>query len=434
MVIIIKEEQLKDLPATPDPDVDLDAPPSYHHLEPSSSSSIRSHTRPTPPPLHPHRSTPSLTPSPCKSSPSSPNLAALIETKLEAGKSKLKLSLIDFLGGGTPQNTNDVKNMAYRSIRGVVKDSGAQQSVALIETCAEMCRAKGVNFSDILQEPCLEGHRALYWIIVSRPPPDQYGLLSAILKHSGPLSSEAIDEIRLACVQVGDQTLFNHFWRHPAYGALSGTDELLLGVTTPPDYVEVQEATANEIGTFIARFEITQFHKRMSVSKKISFEFIARGRLWCLKFYTTSEKRTATFGTWAISLSTINPSPPTWLDSRIIILGSRRKPSTQLPAWPLPKGSAGASLLSNSSQDLQREKPPIQFRLQTKSNQLQPSMSSRISVKAGRNELVAYFLENPASSGLQYSDSAYYSPDGCLHVMIEAQLVRPAAEPGCVIS
>jgi hypothetical protein len=424
MVIIIKEEQLKDLPATPDPDVDVDAPPSYHHLEPSSSSSIRSHTR-QPPPLHPHRSTISLTssppssPSPCTSS-SPTNLAALIETKLEAQKSKLKASLIDFLSGGTAQSTKDVKNMAYRSVRDVVKDPKAQQSAALIETCAEMCRAKGVNFPEILQNPCLEGHRPLYWIIISKPPPYEYELLSTILKHSGPLSPEAIDEIRLACLQVGDQTLFNHLWKHPAYGALSRTDELLLGAATSTDYVEVQEATANEVGTFIARFEIIQFHKRMSVSGKITFEFIARGlylylpccattklnamshagRLWCLKFYATSEKRTKALGPWAISLSIVNPSPPTWLDSRIVILEPRRKPPAYLPPWPLPKGSAVASLLPASSPDHRREKPPIQFRLQTKSSQLQPSVSSK--TKAGRNELVTHFSENPASSGLQY--------------------------------
>ena len=282
MVIVIKDPQLKDLPTTPSDD----APPSYHRLDPSSSSSVRSHPR-TPPPLHPHRSSLSLTQSPspsssrCRSSSSTSNLTALIESKLEAKKTKLKSSFIDFLTGGNAQNTKDVKNMAYKSVRDAVKDPGAQQSVALIETCAEMCRAKGVNFSGILQDPCLEGHRALYWIIVSKPPPEEYGLLSAILKHSGPLSSEAIDEIRLACLQVNDQILFNHLWRHPAYCALSGTDELVLGVTTPTDCVEVQEATTNEIGTFIARFEIAQFHKRMSISGKIAFEFIARGLYLC---------------------------------------------------------------------------------------------------------------------------------------------------------
>ena len=123
------------------------------------------------------------------------------------------------------------------------------------------------------------------------------------------------------------------------------------------------------------------------------------GRLWCLKFHS-NDKRTSALESWAISLSIINPSPPTWLNSRIVILEPRRKPPTQLPPWPLPKGSAVASLLPASSPDLRREKPPLQFRLQTKNNQLQPSTSSK--TKAGRTELVAHFSENPGSSGLQY--------------------------------
>lgn len=269
-MIIQKEEPLHDISTTT-----YDAPPSYNNLDPGSSSSIRSQSRP-PPPIHPRRSTPSSSPSPPPPQ-SSPTFAALIESTLESQKSKLKSSLIELLGGGTAQTIKDVKNMAYMSVRDVVKHPEAQRSTALIETCAEMCQTKGVNFAEVLQDPVLEGHRALYWIIIGRPPPDQYVLLSTILKHSGPLSSEAIDEVRLACVQVGDQALFSHLWRHPAYGALSGTDELLLGGASPTDYVEVKESTNNEIGAFMVHFEITPFHKRMSISGRITFEFIARG-------------------------------------------------------------------------------------------------------------------------------------------------------------
>ena len=275
-MIIQKEEPLHDISITT-----YDAPPSYNNLDPGpgSSSSIRSQSRP-PPPIHPRRSTPgsSSSPSPPQSSPT---FTALIESTLESQKSKLKSSLIELLSGSTAQTIKDAKDMAYKSIRDVVKHPEAQRSTALIETCAEMCQTKGVNFAEVLQDPVLEGHRALYWIIIGRPPPDQYVLLSTILKHSGPLSSEAIDEVRLACIQVGDQALFNHLWRHPAYGALSGTDELLLGGASPTDYVEVEEITTNEIGAFMVHFEITLFHKRMSISGRITFEFIARGSSLC---------------------------------------------------------------------------------------------------------------------------------------------------------
>lgn len=176
-----------------------------------------------------------------------------------------------------------------------MKHPGAQHSAALIETCAEMCRAKGVNFCEILQDPVFEGHRALYWIIISRPPPSQDGLLCAILKHCGSLCPEAVNEVRLACLQVGDQKLFNYIWKHPTYGALSGTDELLLRVSSPTDCVEVQEVTTDEIGAFVAHFEISQFQKRMTVSGKIMFEFLARGAPLCVDYAGVTELSTICF-------------------------------------------------------------------------------------------------------------------------------------------
>jgi hypothetical protein len=140
------------------------------------------------------------------------------------------------------------------------------------------------------------------------------------------------------------------------------------------------------------------------------------GRLWCLKFYAVPDKKTSTLGPWALSLSIINPSPPTWLDSRIVITEPRRK-SVLLPPWPLPKESAIAPLLPASPPDLRREKPPIQFRLQTRSHQLQPPTSTKM--KPGRSELVAEFAENAASSGLQYPYVYFVPPpERVIHPMI----------------
>ncbi|KAF9777911.1 hypothetical protein BJ322DRAFT_518412 [Thelephora terrestris] len=395
---IIKDQK----PNHPSPTLN-DPPPSYHRLEPSS---IRGSQRTTP------ALAPSSSPAPRTPAP-----------KLISKKSKLKFA--DFLTVGKGQTVKDAKKMAYGSVLDVAKNPGAQGSTAVIETCAEVCQANGVNFSSILQDPCIEKHRALYWVIISGPPSDEYELLSAILKHSGKLSSEAIDEIRLACVQVGDQKLFNHFWRHPAYSALSRTDELLLGSATPSDRVEVQEATDDDIATFTTHLEIAQFHKRMNVSGKIVFEFIARGRLWCLNFHAAPDKRSSALGPWAISLSIISPSPPTWLDSRIIITEPKKKHSTKRH---LGKGSAG---LEPASSRVKREEP-IEFLLQTKVHQLQPSTPKK--PKNARTELVAYFAEDDAASRLQYTDSPYYSRDGSLQVTVEARLEKSETEQTCIIS
>jgi len=371
--------------------------------------------------------------------------------------------------------------MAYRSVRDVVNHPEAQQSTAFIETCAEMCRTKGVNFSEVLQDPVFRGHRALYWIIISRPPPDQYGLLSTILNHCGPLSPDATNEVRLACVQVGDQALFSHLWRHPAYGVLSRTDEMLLGGASPADHVEVKEIptdhvqmeglTTWQIYAFTVRFEISQFHKRMSISERIVFEFIARGlslcqslsgmanvnyifltssgRLWYLKFYVAPDKNTSAFRRWTISLSIVNPGPPTWLHSVITILEPRRV-SAGLPPRPLPNGSAMVSPFPASSPGILQETPPIEFQLQMKSHQLLSLTSTKTKLGPKKlDKLVANFAENAISSELQYpyayfyfssrmrcsphgcfsfSKSAYYSQDGTLQVVLVTLLKKPSDE------
>ena len=192
----------------------------------------------------------------------------------DEGQLGLKSSVIELPGGGAAQNTEDTKNAAYKLVCGVVKNPRAQQSTVLIETCAEMCRTEGVNFAKVLQDPVFEGCRVLYWIIVSRPPRDQYGLLSAILSNSGPLSSRAINEVDLACMIARDWEFFSHLWRLPAYHDLSGTHEPSFGSTSPADHVGTGYSYCDG---FIYRFEITQFHKRMSTSGRIALKFIGFG-------------------------------------------------------------------------------------------------------------------------------------------------------------
>ena len=210
----------------------------------------------------------------------------------DEGQLGLKSSIVDLPGGGAAQSTTDGMNVVYKLVRGVMKHPRALQSMALIDTCAEMCRTEGINLAEVLRDPVFEGRTALYWIIRSKLAPDQYGLLSAILNHSGPLSSKAVDEVDKACVIFGNQTLFSHFWRHPAYHGLSGADELSLCGTSPADYVEVKCPTINirsrgkrvvtNINSgLIVHFEIAQFHKRMDTSGRIVLKFVARGSSTC---------------------------------------------------------------------------------------------------------------------------------------------------------
>lgn len=161
-------------------------------------------------------------------------------------------------------------------VRDVVKEPKTSASAGLLESCADACTANNLSFSDILQDPSIEGHPAIYWAIVKRPSLDDFELITSLMSHSAPLTTETMAEVRLACLHVGDQALFQCLWRSPEYGALSGSDRMLLGVTSPPDTVDVAELPGQD-GLFAVKLTIVQFEKRMKVSGEISFEFIARG-------------------------------------------------------------------------------------------------------------------------------------------------------------
>ena len=185
------------------------------------------------------------------------------------------------------QSIKDAKNAVHKLARGVMKHPGAQQSTALIRTCAEMCQAEGVSFGEVLQDLVFEGHGTLYSFLDKLQRSDHYGLLSAILNNSGPLSSKAVDDID-GCAPRYGQAVFSHFWRHPAYHGLSGTDKLSLGGTSPADYVGVSISfVPNDVDQtlvsngFFVRFDIIQFHKRMSTSGGIVLKFMANSLSSC---------------------------------------------------------------------------------------------------------------------------------------------------------
>ena len=58
------------------------------------------------------------------------------------------------------------------------------------------------------------------------------------------------------------------------YGVLSRVDRMLLGVSSPPDTVDVEELTGQD-RPFAVRPTLVQFKKRMKVLGEIVFEFIA---------------------------------------------------------------------------------------------------------------------------------------------------------------
>lgn len=393
--MIIKDEEVarEDLQS-------LDAPPSYDQIIPSRSS--------TSPDFRPDvKAGPS-------SSSSTLTSTSISGPPLQHAKPKPCTTWLDSFR--LSQQAKEVRSTVRSIVRDVVKEPKTPASVGLLESCADACYSNNLSFSEILQDPSIEGHPAIYWAIVKRPSPDDFELITLLMSYSAPLTTETMTEVRLACLHVGDQALFQCLWRSPEYGALSGADRMLLGATSPPDTVDVEELPGQD-GPFAARFHIVQFQKRMKVSGNIAFEFIARGafhvkpcmvcdyflifwplgRVWKLSFYVTKHDHTEQPGPWAIMITMMEQSPPTKLEARIVIKEPAKEPADPPPAAP-PNGLLAALLTPSSSSP--RQSTPIEFRLKTSHSELIP-------VKAGRKpdsnqRLRTLFTDNEQGSSLQY--------------------------------
>ena len=152
----------------------------------------------------------------------------------------------------------------------------------------------------------------------------------------------------------------------PEFATVSGSDQMLLGVTLPHDEIEVEELPGEE-GDFAVHFVIPHFQKRIMVTQEIVLEFIARctsiphpfpsstdyhflwsGRMWKLTFAITTKNNYGVgpeLGSWTITLALEGTSPPTWVDSRVVIPDplSLVPHSPPPPPPPLPPSSPPAS-------------------------------------------------------------------------------------------
>ena len=183
----------------------------------------------------------------------------------------------------TSRTTREVHATVLRLVRDLVREQSntGEASLSILESCAEACAGNSLSLSTLLQEKSIEEHTPLYWAIVKRPPDGDStisDLLTSLISFASPLTCDTISDIRHACLLTSDQPLFQRLRMSPHFSPLSGTDEMLLGGSIPPDNVTVQELPGDE-GSFSVDFEIVHFQKRMLVSKYIELEFIARGVL-----------------------------------------------------------------------------------------------------------------------------------------------------------
>jgi hypothetical protein len=304
----------------------------------------------------------------------------------------------------------------HSTVLNLVRDLVKQQSSApgassILDSCSEACNAYDISFSSLLQEKSIENHTPLYWAIIKRPSepsnPDDHDLVTALLSRSTPLKQSTISEIRLACLLTSDQALFQRLRLSTGFSPLSGTDEMILGESTPPDVIEVVDVDGDE-GGFAANFEILAFQKRMRVSKNIELEFIARGRMWCLAFSIGDSSK------WVVKLSILEHSPPTWIDSHLIIEEHSAAVTLTAPSLIDP----ATSNVQSGQRDRQVEgkpKPAIKIRLRKEYGRLKPNKSP----------IVEALEDTLGGSGLQYDGSSYLDAEGTLRACLVARLAKP---------
>ncbi|KAJ6578878.1 hypothetical protein DFH09DRAFT_349219 [Mycena vulgaris] len=306
-----------------------DAPPAYDHTIASSSSRLVEKV--------PLISRAPLSPTSPSSSSSAHKSRPVQRTGWNQFQDGVEKILADV---GLETKQHRVVQGLRKTVTGLIRDLVRDQTIdanaacgGILESCSEVCGAHGINISAVLQESYIEGRTPLYWAIVNRPA-DEAGsasstfevppLIRALLTYSAPLEVATRQEIRLACLHIADQWLFQALRLCPEFQALSHKDQLLLNVQVPLDTVSIGPA-ARPDATFTVAFTFPQFQKRMRVSRRASLEFITHGassacrlaracshptaRMWKISFFVAESDPKLKEGQWVVRFGLHKNSP-----------------------------------------------------------------------------------------------------------------------------
>ncbi|KAI0800180.1 hypothetical protein C8Q74DRAFT_1313909 [Fomes fomentarius] len=397
-----------------------DAPPSYDALENVPGPSVpRRDEKTGPSSPFPHIAS---------ASPTSP-LSSVVASR----KPTSKRTNAWFNFGPSSRATKEVRTTILGLLRDLIKQGDAAGALGVLESCADACKTYDLSLSSLMQEKSIEGHTPIYWAIINRPSlpprPEDPDLLSAVLSHAAPLTDATVDELRLACLHTSDHALFQKLRRSPAFSPLTGREELITGGSTPIDDVDVEDVKEDEV-LFVARFKIPMFQKRMRISGAVRLEFIAKGRLWELSFFVAQKDDVWSgyrSGSWVARLALLPHSPPTYIDSRLVIEDPRTRPPPRTrpgssPLTPPLEAHAEGSSTSQGS----KPKPPIELRLKAREQLTAPRSITEIPPESS---MIAVPLEERNS--LQFNGCPYLDADGSLIARLEARLAPP--ESDCII-
>ncbi|KAJ7452119.1 hypothetical protein B0H11DRAFT_301433 [Mycena galericulata] len=289
----------------------MDAPPAYDNATATTSSRAPREKRSAPAPLSP------ISPSSSTIKPRTVQKTTWNQFQDDMG------SLLVDVGLGTPQHrvAREVRKTVTGLIHDLVRDQSIDSNMAcdgILQSCSEICIAHSLNLPGLLQQPYIEGRTPLYWAIVKRPTdqPEPAGselppLIRALLVYSAPLKESTIQDIRLACLHICDQWLFQALQMCPEFQALSHKDQLLLGVQVPPDTISVDTPERHDL-PFTVNFEFAHFQKRMRISQTVAISFISHARMWQITFTVADGYSYGlSAGQWTTGISLRENSPDT---------------------------------------------------------------------------------------------------------------------------
>ncbi|KAF9035877.1 hypothetical protein BJ165DRAFT_1508659 [Panaeolus papilionaceus] len=448
------------IPLLEDP-TPVEAPPSYDTLSPSNVQAFASAGSSSKGgPSSPRTSTSSEPVASSSTSPISPKSPSIPNSK----KGKARATGNSWFSFASSRTAREVRTTVLGLVRDLIQEyntSGDTANIAahgILQSCSDACATNSISLSSILQEKSIENHTPLYWAIVKRLPDEHRDvesaqgpdLLSILISYAAPLTPETVKEVRLACLATSDQRLFQRLRLTPEFTPVSGKDQMLLGVSMSPDELEVEELPG-DAGVFAVKFVIPHFHKRMVVSKEISLEFIARNRMWRLSFFVAKSdwglRHVGSFkqikaGSWCISLQLLENSPPTYIDSRVVIedastsqLLSPPSPSKTNPPSSSPTRS-GFNLNSfltsgttSTSDPTPKPKPTIELRIYSR-EQLEAPVPW---VGHNSTPLCVCLEDSLMATNLQYGNNSYISSDEKLRGRFEARLAAPQNDHECII-
>ncbi|KAG2127221.1 hypothetical protein DEU56DRAFT_915768 [Suillus clintonianus] len=198
----------------------------------------------------------------------------------------------------------------------------------ILNSCAAALSA--AEFSDLLQQPNIEDHTALYWAIVN----NRREAFEAFAEFIPQYSHVGIYDLRRACMTISDNALFMHLDLGSNANPDSKDASLRHVLGCPQDMIQVHEGDGLDNNRFTASFCFGMFQKRLRIARKLNVEFVARGRIWELRFFIGRRK-------WRVEYSLTWDSLPVHSDSDsdVVLLieahAGRRGPSNYAAPAPL---------------------------------------------------------------------------------------------------